>query len=247
MSNYLYGMHPVLEAIRSGREIEKVFFKKGLEGEQFRQLFALVTEGGISCQFVPQEKLDSLVRGRHQGVVAIIPNIDYTPLEVAIERALSHGTGGTVLLLDGVTDIRNLGAIARSAECMGVSCIVMPAKGGAAINADAVKASAGALLNIDVCRVPNLRMAIFCLKEAGFRICAATEKSDTLLYEADFNKAPNAVILGSEGKGISSSLLALSDIKMRIPMTGRTESLNVSVSAAIVLYEICRQQKNTNF
>lgn len=242
MSNYLYGMHPVLEAIRSGREIERVLLKRGLEGEQFRTLFALIAERQIPYQFVPAEKLDATVRGRHQGVIAFIPNIDYTPMEVAVERALSHGSKATVLLLDGVTDIRNLGAIARSAECMGVSCIIMPAKGGAAINADAIKASAGALLRMDVCKVSNLKMAIFYLKELGFQICAATEKSDMPLYAADFNKAPNAVILGSEGKGISNSLLALSDIKARIPMSGETESLNVSVSAAIVLYEICRQQ-----
>src|SRR5574344_3170343 len=154
--NYLFGMHPVLEAVKSGKAIEKVLLKKGLEGELFRELLTLLDQNKIAFQFVPSERLDRVTKGRHQGVVAYLPNVDYVPMEEAIDRAIKRTSqlelpyNPVVLLLDGVTDVRNLGAIARTAECMGVSCIILPAKGGAAINPDAIKASAGALLRIDV-------------------------------------------------------------------------------------------------
>lgn len=248
--NYLFGMHPVLEAVKSGKSIDKVLIKKGLEGELFRELLTLLEQNDIQFQFVPVERLDRVTRGRHQGVVAYLPNLDYVPMEEAIERAIkrnepaegSNKRQPIVLLLDGVTDVRNLGAIARTAECMGVSCIILPAKGGAAINPDAIKSSAGALLRIDVCKVTNLKMAVFYLKQLNFKITAATEKAQKQLYEANFVESPNAIILGSEGKGISESLRVLADDQVRIPMVGDIESLNVSASAAIVLYEVMRQR-----
>lgn len=246
--NYLFGMHPVLEAIKSGKAIDKVMLKKGLEGELFRELLTLLEQNSIAFQFVPSERLDRVTRGRHQGVVAYLPNVDYVPMEEAVERAVKRTSqlelpyNPVVLLLDGVTDVRNLGAIARTAECMGVSCIILPAKGGAAINPDAIKASAGALLRIDVCKVSNLKMAIFYLKQMNFKIIASTEKAGKRLFEANFSDKPAAIILGSEGKGISDSLRGLSDEQVRIPMCGDIESLNVSASAAIVLYEVIRQR-----
>jgi|SRR5574344_2066 23S rRNA (guanosine2251-2'-O)-methyltransferase len=248
--NYLFGMHPVLEAVKSGKAIEKVLLKKGLEGELFRELLTLLDQNKIAFQFVPSERLDRVTKGRHQGVVAYLPNVDYVPMEEAIDRAIkkasqsdsSEKNNPIVLLLDGVTDVRNLGAIARTAECMGVSSIILPAKGGAAINPDAIKASAGALLRIDVCKVSNLKMALFYLKQMNFKIVASTEKVDKRLFEADFSDNPIAIILGSEGKGISDSLRGLSDEQVRIPMIGDIESLNVSASAAIVLYEVIRQR-----
>jgi rRNA methylase, putative, group 3 len=235
-------MHPVFEAINSGKPIEKVFLKKGLEGEQFRDLLSIMQENNIPFQFVPIERLDKITKGRHQGVVALIPEITYVPMEEAIERAIRKSASPTILMLDGVTDIRNLGAIARTAECMGVNCIIMPAKGGAAINAEAIKASAGALVRIDVCKVSNLRMAIFYLQQKNFKIIAATEKADKSIYNLNLNE-PVAIIAGSEGKGISNSLLALSDERAKIPMAGSIESLNVSASVAIILYEILRQKR----
>ncbi|MBQ2194683.1 MAG: 23S rRNA (guanosine(2251)-2'-O)-methyltransferase RlmB, partial [Bacteroidales bacterium] len=175
---YLYGMHPVTDAVLQGRKFEKILFKKGLEGEQFRTLLEEVTQRGIPYQFVPLEKLNHMVRGAHQGVVAYLAQIDYVPFEEMVENALSTKAYPVFLVLDGVSDVRNLGAIARSAECAGVDGIVVPAKGGAAINADAVKTSAGALLRVPVAKVANLRTALYYFRDSEFQIVAASEKAE---------------------------------------------------------------------
>ena len=156
---YLFGMHPVLEAVRSGKKFDKVLLKKGLEGEQFRELLSLLTEKDINFQFVPVERLNRTVRGAHQGVIAYISQIDYVSIEDLVNNALATSEAPVFIILDGVSDVRNLGAIARTLECAGGNGIIVPAKGGAAINADAVKASAGALMRLDTCKVPNLRVA----------------------------------------------------------------------------------------
>lgn len=239
--NYLFGMHPVFEAISAGKNIDKVFFKKGLEGEQFRQLLELLQQKNIPFQFVPGERLDRFTRKRHQGVVAQISMLEYTPVEQAVEYALEKKEHPLFLLLDGVSDVRNFGAIARTAECAGVDCIVLPAKGGASITPDAVKTSAGALLRMPVSKVPNLRTAVYLLESSGFRIVAATEKASDYIYAVDF-KAPTAIILGSENKGISEGLLQLAHCQAKIPMAGHIGSLNVSAAAAAVLYEAVRQR-----
>jgi 23S rRNA (guanosine2251-2'-O)-methyltransferase len=174
-SYYLYGMHPVTEAVLSGKSIEKVVFKQGLEGPQFRNLMALLKEKDVPCQFVPAERLNKIDKGgRSQGVVAYMAQIDYTPFEEAVENAFRKRDAPVFVMLDGVSDVRNLGAIARTAECAGVSAIILPAKGGAAINAEAIKVSAGALLRIDTCKTQNLRIPIYYLKERGFQVVAAT-------------------------------------------------------------------------
>ena len=240
--HYLYGMHPVEDAVRQGRKFEKILFKQGLEGDRFRSLLAEVEKRGIPYQFVPGEKMNYLVKGAHQGVIGYMAQIDYVEFETMMENALEKRPNPVFLMLDGVSDVRNFGAIARSAECAGIDGIILPAKGGAAINADAIKTSAGALLRIPTCKVTNLRIPVFCLKEAGFQIVAATEKTDGSLYDVDFSK-PTAIVMGSEGSGISSSLLALSDVKARIPMVGETGSLNVSVACAVVMYECVRQRQ----
>ena len=229
----LYGIHPVMEAIRAGRTFDKVLLKQGMEGEQFRQLYALIGEKKINCQFVPVERLNRAVRGAHQGVVAYV--------EEMVEKAFGKTANPLLVILDGVSDVRNLGAVSRTLECVGGNGIIVPAKGGAAINAEAVKASAGALNRIDACRVPNLRYAAYYLKQAGFRIVAATEKVDKLIYDADL-KGPVAIVMGSEGKGISSAMLELADEKVAIPMSGNIGSLNVSIAAAVVMYEAVRQR-----
>ena len=203
-SYHLYGMHPVLEAVLSGRQIEKVLLRQGLEGQQFRQLLTELDSRGIPFQFVPAERLARFRNG-------------------------------------GVSDVRNLGAVARSAECAGASGIILPAKGGAAINADGVKASAGALLRIGVSKCKNLRIPLYYLKERGFQVIAATEKAERLIYEVDMKK-PMAIVMGSEGKGVSNSVLALCDRQARIPMRGDISSLNVSVATSIVLFEAVRQR-----
>lgn len=237
---YLFGMHPVLEAVRAGKKFDKVLLKKGLEGPQFRELLALLDAKEISYQFVPIEKLDRVVRGAHQGVIAYVSNIDYVGLEEFVERALEK-PNPIVVILDGVSDVRNLGAIARTLECAGGNGIIVPAKGGAAINAEAVKASAGALMRIDCCRVPNLRLAAYYLKQSGFRIIAASEKTDKLMYDVDLT-GPVAIVMGSEGKGISDVMLKFADDKLAVPMCGEISSLNVSVAAAVVIYETVRQR-----
>ena len=237
----LYGIHPVMEAIRAGRTFDKVLLKQGMEGEQFRQLYALIGEKKINCQFVPVERLNRAVRGAHQGVVAYVSQIELVGLEEMVEKAFGKTANPLLVILDGVSDVRNLGAVSRTLECVGCNGIRVPAKGGAAINAEAVKASAGALTRIDACRVPNLRYAAYYLKQAGFRIVAASEKVDKLIYDADL-KGPVAIVMGSEGKGISSAMLELADEKVAIPMSGNIGSLNVSIAAAVVMYEAVRQR-----
>ncbi len=239
--HYLFGMHPVEEAVLQGRKIEKVLFKQGLEGERFRNLLKEVESRGIPCQFVPGEKLNSLVKGSHQGVVAYFSQIDYVEFETMVDKALSKRKNPVFIMLDGVSDVRNLGAIARSAECAGIDGLILPAKGGAAINADAIKTSAGALLRIPASRVTNLRIPIYYLKEMGFKIVAATEKCDTYLYDVDFT-GPTAIIMGSEGTGISPAILQLCDSAAKIPLNGEIGSLNVSVAAAVMMYESVRQR-----
>ena len=238
---YLFGMHPVLEAIRAGKKFDKVLLKQGLEGPQFKELMDLMKQNEIPFQFVPVERLNRAVRGAHQGVLAYISEIEYVDIEQLVNNALGRSENPLLVILDGVSDVRNLGAIARSLECAGGHGIIVPAKGGAAINADAVKASAGALMRMDTCKVSNLRVAAYYLQQSGFRLIAATEKTDNLIYDVDMT-GPVAIIMGSEGKGISQSMLDLADEKAAIPMAGEITSLNVSVASSILMYEAVRQR-----
>ncbi len=238
---YLYGMHPVTDAVRQGRRFEKILFRQGMEGEQFRTLLEEVTRADIPYQFVPSEKMNRLVKGAHQGVIGYLAQIEYVSFEEMVENALSHKANPVFLVLDGVSDVRNLGAIARSAECAGIDGIVVPAKGSAAINPDAVKASAGALLRMPVAKVANLRVALYYFRDSEFQIVAASEKAEDSMYELNLKKA-TAIVMGSEGKGISEPVLSLCTVGARIPMVGETGSLNVSVAAAILLFEVVRQR-----
>ena len=238
---YLYGMHPVTDAVRQGRKFERILFRKGLEGEQFRALLDEVTQRGIPYQFVPGEKMNRIVKGAHQGVVAYLAQIDYVSFEEMVEGALSRKANPIFLLLDGISDVRNLGAIARSAECAGIDGIVVPERGSAAINADAVKTSAGALLRIPTARVPNLRTALYYFRDSDFQIVAASEKAEDAMYDVNFRKA-SVIVMGSEGSGISEPVLNLCTVGARIPMSGQTGSLNVSVAAALVMFEAVRQR-----
>ena len=238
---YLFGMHPVLEAIKAGKKFDKVLLKQGLEGLQFKELMDLMKQNEIPFQFVPVERLNRAVRGAHQGVLAYISEIEYVDIEQLVNNALGRSENPLLVILDGVSDVRNLGAIARSLECAGGHGIIVPAKGGAAINADAVKASAGALMRMDTCKVSNLRVAAYYLQQSGFKLIAATEKTDKLIYDVDMT-GPVAIIMGSEGKGISQSMLDLADEKAAIPMAGEITSLNVSVASSILMYEAVRQR-----
>ena len=238
---YMFGIHPVIEAVKAGKKFEKVLLKQSLDSPVFRDLMDLLRKNGIPFQFVPVERLNRIVKGAHQGVVACISNIDYVPYETLIDTALASRPDPFIVILDGVSDVRNLGAIARTLECAGGSGIIVPAKGGAAVNAEAVKASAGALMRIDTCKVPNLKLAAYYLKQSGFRIIAATEKSAERIYDADMT-GPCAIVMGSEGKGISQSMLSLADSKVSIPMEGEISSLNVSAATSVVVFEAVRQR-----
>ena len=200
-TQYLFGMHPVMEAVKTGKKLEKVLFKQGLEGPQFRELMELLKIREIPFQFVPVEKLNRSVRGAHQGVLAYMSQIDYVDLEQLVNDALGMSENPVLMILDGVSDVRNLGAIARSLECAGGHGIIVPAKGGAAINAEAIKSSAGALMRIDACKVPNLRVAAYYLKQSGFRLIAATEKVDRKIYDVDMT-GPCDIIMCTDRKGI---------------------------------------------
>lgn len=253
--NIIFGIHPVREAIEVGTEIEKIYFRK-TAGESLtaaertnigaaNALREQAEEAGIHIQEVPVEKLNRLTRnGNHQGVVAVVAAIAYKDInELAeeLEAQIVAGDAPLVMLMDSVTDIRNFGAIARSAECAGAAALIMPAKNSAPVNAEAIKSSAGALTLIPVSRVGSLKRAIALLKNIGMQCVAATEKSDTLVYEADFTK-PTVIVMGAEDKGISRDILNLCDIQAGIPLVGRIESLNVSAAAAIILFEARRQQ-----
>ena len=243
-SNQLvFGIRAVIEAIKSGQEIESLYIQRGLKGDIFHELKALITEYQLSAQQVPVEKLNRLTPKNHQGVVAFISPISYQKIEDIIPMIYENGEVPLVLLLDGITDVRNLGAIARTAACSGVHAIVVPSKGSAQINPDTIKTSAGALYTIPVCRVESLSKTARFLQESGLQLVACTEKTEDYLYKPDYT-APTAIIMGSEEDGISNDLIRISDHLAKIPMFGEIESLNVSVSSGIILYEAVRQRGN---
>ncbi len=240
----IYGLRPVMEAIKAGKEIDKIYVQKGLQGTLFSQLRTLIaqSEQRINAQFVPVEKLDRLTgRKNHQGVVAQLPAIEYSDLEEIIERVAAQGEEPFFLLLDGVTDVRNLGAIARSAECAGVHALILPRQSTAPINQDAIRTSAGALLRLPVCRCENAKTLLNTVKSYGITTYAASEKASESYTEMN-GKEGVMIIMGSEEKGISPSLLRACDSLVSIPIKGEIESLNVSVAAGIMLYEVVRQR-----
>jgi len=237
----LYGIRPLIESIKAGKEVDKVFVQKGLKGEHFAELYALLKEFDIPFQHVPIEKLNRITRKNHQGIIAFLSEISYQPIEEIIPSIYEKGETPFIIILDRITDVRNFGAIARTAECAGVHAILIPAQGAAQINADAMKTSAGALNNIPVSRVKNLGQAIDFLRGSGLQIVAATEKTNALYYTSDFT-SPTAIILGSEEDGVSPAYLKKVDNQVKIPIMGVTGSLNVSVAAAIMIYEVVRQR-----
>ena len=239
-NNLIFGIRPVVEAIEAGREIEKLYIRKGAEGQLMTELRDLCLRHRVRVQEVPVEKLNRLVRGNHQGVVAQIAAIAYVQLDDSLERVPDDETP-LVVVFDGVTDVRNFGAIARSAECAGAHGLIAPLKNSAPVNAEAIRASAGALTTIPVCRVGSIRNTIKTLQAEGFQVVAATEKSRKLLYDADLRR-PTALVMGAEETGISKEVLKLCDERLAIPLIGRIESLNVSAAAAVMLFEVVRQR-----
>lgn len=237
----IFGIRAVIEAIRSGKEIESLYIQRGTAGGLLNELKTLMHEHGIIGQQVPIEKLNRITQKNHQGVIAVISPIVYQKIENIIPEIFEKGETPLILVLDGITDVRNMGAIARTAECAGVHAIVIPAKGSAQINADGIKTSAGALYKIPVCRHDNFMQTIRFLQESGLQLVCCTEKTKDDIYKPDYT-SPTAVIMGSEEDGIRNEIIRISDHLAKIPMFGEIESLNVSVSTGIILYEAVRQR-----
>ena len=240
MDNIIFGIRPVAEAIEAGKEIERIYIRKGGDSQLLNDLRDLCLRHRLRVQEVPVEKLNRLTRGNHQGAVAQIAAIGYVGLDDLLARVPDDETP-LLVVFDGVTDVRNFGAIARSAECAGAHGLVTPLKNSAPVNGEAIRASAGALSNIPVCRVGSIRTTLLTLKGEGFQVVAATEKSRKLLYDADLRR-PTAIVMGAEDKGISREVLKLCDEQLAIPLVGKTESLNVSAAAAVMLFEVVRQR-----
>lgn len=237
----IFGRHPLLEALKAGRGFEKIMMLKESRSNELKEINKLARDKGIQVQFVPVQKLNTYTRKNHQGVIGLASLIPYYDIQDVLMQVYDNGQIPLFLLLDQVTDVRNFGAIARTAECLGVNAIILPAKGSATINAEAMKASAGALHNIAVCKVNSLKDAIDLLKLNGIKTMAADIETENLLPKVDLT-GPIALILGSEGDGVSNAVLKQVDEVFTIPMIGKTESLNVSVSAGMVLYEAIRQR-----
>ncbi|MEJ0034442.1 MAG: 23S rRNA (guanosine(2251)-2'-O)-methyltransferase RlmB [Bacteroidota bacterium] len=238
----IHGTRAIIEAIRSGREIEKVYVQSGLSNELIKELIHEAKEHNVPYSFVPEPKLLQLGAGKnHQGAVCVLAAVQYAKVEDIVDKAYSDGRDPFLLILDRVTDVRNFGALARTAECAGVDAIIIPDKGNAAVTADAIKTSAGALNHLAVCRVSDMKKLLRDLKENGIRIIACTEKTSNDIYKADF-KSPIAIIMGSEEDGISPELLKAADQLVKIPLKGKVESLNVSVAAGVAIYEAIRQK-----
>lgn len=237
----IFGTRAIIEAINAGKEIDKLLIQKGLSNELNLELLSLASAHKIPYSTVPLEKLNSITRKNHQGAICYLSAVSYASLDNIINECFQKGKSPYLLILDRVTDVRNFGAVARSAECAGMDAIIIPAKGSAQITSDAMKTSAGALNFIPVCREANLKTTITYLKESGIQVIACTEKSEKQIYEIDF-KPPTAIILGSEEDGISPEYLRLASDKATIPTVGNIGSLNVSVAAAIVIFEGLRQK-----
>src|SRR5690554_2022572 len=239
----IFGIRAVIEAIESGKEIESLFIQRGIAGSLIAELRELLRIHNVAYQQVPPEKLNRITKKNHQGVIGIISPITYQRIEDIVPMIYEKGEVPLILILDGITDVRNLGAIARTAECAGVHALVVPKKGSAEINPDAIKTSAGALYQIDVCREEDLTQAVRFLQESGIKVVVCTEKTSDTIYEQDYT-GPLALIMGSEDEGVSNQLIRIADGLAKIPMMGEIGSLNVSVASGVVLFEAVRQRSN---
>ena len=239
--DYIFGVRAVIEAVKAGRELNKILIQKGLQKELFLELKDALKGENHNLQFVPIEKINAITDKNHQGVVAYVSPVTYYDAKVIVEELIEEGKRPFVLALDRLTDVRNFGAIARTAECQGVDAIIIPSKGSVTVTPDAIKTSAGALNRIKVCKTDDLKDTLFYIQQCGVRLVACTEKSSVPLYETNL-RGSVAVIMGSENDGVSSDLINLADISCKIPMRGEIASLNVSVAAGMVLYEKLRQE-----
>lgn len=242
-SQVVFGIRAVIEAIESGKQVDKVLMKKDLGGELARELLSVTREYNVPVQRVPVERINKVTRKNHQGVIAFMAAVDYYHVDDIVPALYDKGINPLVVVLDGVTDVRNFGAIARTCECAGVNCIVIPERNSVSVNADAVKTSAGALNYLPVCRERNLVKSVQYLRDSGFKVMGASEKTDLNYTKADFT-GPVAIVLGAEDTGISTDVLKLCDTLVAIPEFGQINSLNVSVAGGIMIYEVVRQRLN---
>ncbi|GAA4268093.1 23S rRNA (guanosine(2251)-2'-O)-methyltransferase RlmB [Hyunsoonleella aestuarii] len=239
----IFGIRAIIEAINAGETIDKVFLQKGLKGELFAELEAVLRKNSINSSYVPVEKLNRLTKKNHQGAVAQISPIGFHNMEELVLSVIESGKTPLFLLLDQLSDVRNFGAIIRTAECTGVNGIIIQKKGGAPVNGDTIKTSAGAVFKIPICKVDHIKDAVFFMQASGIKVIAATEKTSEILYDISFNE-PCAIIMGSEGRGINPSTLKVVDAKVKLPLLGDIESLNVSVACGAFLYEVVRQRQS---
>jgi len=237
----IFGIRAVIEAIQSNKTIDKLFIQKGLQGPLIKELLSLVRKEGINISYVPVEKLNRLTKKNHQGVFANISPIEFHDLEHLVLNTFESGKTPLFIILDQLSDVRNFGAIIRTAECTGVNGIIIQKKGGAPVSADTVKTSAGAIFKIPICKVDHIKDAIFYLQGSGIQVVAASEKASNTVYDMDL-KVPLGIVMGSEGKGVSPSVLKTVDHIAKLPMHGTIASLNVSVACGVFLYETLRQR-----
>ena len=237
----IFGIRAVIEAAEAGKDIDKVLVKRELSGELFKELQEVLRRYEILMQKVPLERIDRITRKNHQGVIAFTSAVTYQKLEQIVPFLYEQGKNPFIVVLDGITDVRNFGAIARTCEVAGVDAIVIPARGSVSVNADAIKTSAGALHTLPVCRENNLKEAVVFLKNSGIKVIAATEKAAKNHTETDLS-VPVAILLGSEDEGVSTEILRITDDLVKIPQFGTIQSLNVSVAAGVMIYEVIRQR-----
>jgi 23S rRNA (guanosine2251-2'-O)-methyltransferase len=237
----IFGVNPIEEALLAGKEFEKILIQKGVNKDKIRSILDTSRERNIPISEGPIQKLNQWVNKPHQGIIGFLSLVNYHPLDEVINRAFESGKDPVILALDNITDVRNFGAISRSAEALGVDAILIPTKGGAMINGDAIKTSAGALNHIPVCRESNLLGALLQLKHRGLEIISCSEKTDKSIYDIEFS-GPICIVMGAEDVGISEKIIELSDQVASIPMTGKIQSLNVSVASGIILYEAMKKR-----
>lgn len=242
-SEMIFGVRAVIEAIQAGKEIDKILVKKDIQSDLSKELFAILKGTLIPVQRVPVERINKFTQKNHQGVIAFISSVTYQKVEEQVPFLFEQGKNPFFIMLDGITDVRNFGAIARTCECAGVDAVIIPARGSVSVNADAMKTSAGALHTLPVCRERNLKETLQYLKNSGFRLIAATEKGDYEYTKGEYS-GPVCIIMGAEDTGVSYENLALCDEWVKIPVLGSIESLNVSVAAGILMYEALKQRTN---
>ena len=244
-TQYIYGIHAVIEAFEAGKDIDKILLSKTLNDETAKEISERARQLRVPVQRVPVQKIDRITRRNHQGVLALLAAVSYYRVEDLVPQMFDEGENPFIVVLDGVTDVRNFGAVARTCECAGVSAIVIPDRESVSVNADAVKTSAGALNYLPVCRERNLVNAVKFLRDSGFKIVGTSDKKQLPYTKADYT-GPVAIVLGAEDKGISPEIMKLCDTQVIIPEFGHINSLNVSVAGGIMIYEVVRQRLNDN-